>query len=472
MIKGSRVLKNNTLYIVDVQPHSHHNINFSSSADDMQVVHFNAAGQVLKHPAAASLLLVDAELPDMALPDFVARYHQLHPQTQIIVMVNAHQSQQASEALRLGAIDYLQKPFTAAQLRQVISDTRQLLTPQDNLIAASSVSQKVLQLARRAAHTDASILITGESGTGKECLARFIHDHSPRGKGPYVAVNCAAIPENMLEAMLFGVSKGAYTGAIKSQAGKFELANGGTLLLDEIAEMPLSLQAKLLRVLQEREVERLGSHTRIPLNIRLIASTNRDLRQMVAQGTFRPDLYYRLDVLPLCWPSLRERPDDILPLAQHFLKKYASDANYQFSTPARQCLRSYRWPGNVRELENVIQRALILAKGLHLQPADLLLADDMHSAVASAVAPPSAFFISEQTTPMSANADKTPTLRASSLSGSKRLAEFQYVLEVLHHCEGHRTRTAEALGMTTRALRYKLAAMRENGINIDSPIHP
>ena len=467
MIKGSRVLKNNTLYIVDIQPHSHHHVCFSS-ADDMQVVHFNSAGQALKHTEAPSLLLVDAELPDMALPDFVARYHQLHPQTQIIVMVDAHQSQQASEALRLGAIDYLQKPFTPAQLRQVISDTRQLLTPQDNLIATSSVSQKVLQLARRAAHTDASILITGESGTGKECLARFIHDHSPRSKGPYVAVNCAAIPENMLEAMLFGVSKGAYTGAIKSQAGKFELANGGTLLLDEIAEMPLSLQAKLLRVLQEREVERLGSHTRIPLNIRLIASTNRDLRYMVAQGSFRPDLYYRLDVLPLCWPSLRERPDDILPLAQHFLKKYASDANYQFSTQARQCLRQYRWPGNVRELENVIQRALILAKGLHLQPADLLLNSEKPPLAATDFAIPP-LPSSNAVNPMLNHVEKAPA-RANSLSGSKRLAEFQYVLEVLHHCEGHRTRTAEALGMTTRALRYKLAAMRENGINIDSPI--
>lgn len=460
-------MKNNTLYIVDIQPHSNHHVSFSS-ADDMQVVQFNCAGQALKHAEAPSLLLVDAELPDMALPDFVARYHQLHPQTQIIVMVDAHQSQQASEALRLGAIDYLQKPFTPAQLHQVISDTRQLLTPQDNLIAASSVSQKVLQLARRAAHTDASILITGESGTGKECLARFIHDHSPRSKGPYVAVNCAAIPENMLEAMLFGVSKGAYTGAIKSQAGKFELANGGTLLLDEIAEMPLSLQAKLLRVLQEREVERLGSHTRIPLNIRLIASTNRDLRHMVAQGSFRPDLYYRLDVLPLCWPSLRERPDDILPLAQHFLKKYASDANYQFSTQARQCLRTYRWPGNVRELENVIQRALILAKGLHLQPADLLLNNEKPPLAATGSAVHS-LSMSDPVNSMLNHVDRAPA-RASSLSGSKRLAEFQYVLEVLHHCEGHRTRTAEALGMTTRALRYKLAAMRENGINIDSPI--
>jgi two-component system response regulator FlrC len=462
MIKGSRVLKSNTLYIVDIQPHSHHYVSFASSVDDIQIVHFGRAEQVLTHPTAPSLLLVDAELPDMALPDFVARYHQTHPQTKIIVMVNSHQSQQASEALRLGAIDYLQKPFTAEQLRQVVLDTQQLLSPQDNLIAASNVSQKVLQLARRAAHTDASILITGESGTGKECLARFIHDHSPRHKGAYVAVNCAAIPENMLEAMLFGVSKGAYTGAIKSQAGKFELANGGTLLLDEIAEMPLALQAKLLRVLQEREVERLGSHTRIPLNIRLIASTNRDLRKMVEQGTFRADLYYRLDVLPLCWPSLRERPDDILPLAQHFLKKYASDTNYQFSAAARQCLRQYRWPGNVRELENVIQRALILAKGLHLQPADLLLAETMPTTVlVNAYA---------DTISSAHQGEQASTPRASSLSSSKRQAEFQYVLEVLHHCEGHRTRTAEALGMTTRALRYKLAAMRENGINIDSPI--
>jgi two-component system, response regulator FlrC len=471
MTKGSRVLKTNTLYIVDIQPHSHHYISYSYSTDDMQTVHFGSAEHVLKHPTAPSLLLVDAELPDMALPDFVARYHQIHPQTQIIVMVNTNQSQQASEALRLGAIDYLQKPFTADQLRQVILDTQQLLSPQDNLIAASNISQKVLQLARRAAHTDASILITGESGTGKECLARFIHDHSPRNKGAYVAVNCAAIPENMLEAMLFGVSKGAYTGAIKSQAGKFEQANGGTLLLDEIAEMPLPLQAKLLRVIQEREVERLGSHTRIPLNIRLIASTNRDLRSLVAQGLFRADLYYRLDVLPLCWPGLRERTDDILPLAQHFLKKHAAGEKYQFSQSACQTLVAYHWPGNVRELENVIQRALILAKGLYLQPADLLLTHDQSIEIRHSALRPEPIAMPAKAGSLSDNALPPMLTATSSLAGSKRQAEFQYVLEVLRNCEGHRTRAAEMLGMTTRALRYKLAAMRENGINIDSSIH-
>jgi two-component system response regulator FlrC len=448
----SRFLQNQTLFVLDSEyPQCRYYKHLEKT--ELNIRFFTEPSVVETESAQPALLLIDASFAHLDIAAWIARYHVQHPQTQIIVMVTAQQSLLASDALRHGAIDYLQKPFTIAQLLRVIADAQQLLKPQQNLIAASAISQKVLQLARRVAHTDASVLITGESGTGKECLAQFIHDNSPRARGPFIAVNCAAIPENMLEAMLFGVNRGAYTGAVKSQAGKFELANGGTLLLDEIAELPLPLQAKLLRVLQERVVERLGSNASIQLDIRIIASTNQNLKERVSQGLFRQDLYYRLDVLPLSWPSLHERPEDIEPLARHFIQKYAPDSQFELSAAAISRLRQYPWPGNVRELENVIQRALILAKGLYLQPADLLLADEDYAQL------PDAFTADIQVAP----AEPTYT----TLAGSKRLAEFQYVLDMLRRFNGHRTHTAQALGMTTRALRYKLAAMRENGIDID-----
>ncbi|GAL14349.1 flagellar regulatory protein FleQ [Vibrio astriarenae] len=213
----------------------------------------------------------------------------------------------------------------------------------------------MLQLAHRAAQTDATVLITGESGTGKEVLAKYVHQHSPRKDAPFVAINCAAIPESMLEAVLFGHVKGAFTGATTSQAGKFEEADGGTLLLDEIGEMPLAVQAKLLRVLQERQVERIGSHKAIELDIRIIAATNVDLQQAVSERRFRQDLYYRLDVLPLQWPPLRERKEDILPLAEHFIAKYNRGCNEtcRLTAEAQQALVSYDWVGNIRELETL-----------------------------------------------------------------------------------------------------------------------
>ena len=397
------------------------------------------------------LVLVDASIPDMALSAFVSRFLRTYPDVMMLVMVDNHQGALAAEAMQAGAIDYLRKPFDGAQLDVSLRHALRLCQPLKDLVVASPASRQVLQLARRAAQTTASILIGGESGTGKEKLARFIHDSSPRADKPFVAINCAAIPENMLEAILFGYNKGAFTGAVNAQAGKFELANGGTLLLDEISELPLPLQAKLLRVLQEREVERIGSHQKIALDVRIIAASNRDLRDLVRQGLFREDLFYRLDVLPLSWPSLRERPDDILPLAQHFIARYAPHPGYQLSPDAAQVMQQYEWPGNVRELENVIQRALIMTRGLHLQPADLMLPTSIHV--------PSISHIS--------HVDVENEVSAVGLAASKRQAEFQYVLDTLKRFDGHRTRTAEALGLTTRALRYKLAAMREQGIDID-----
>lgn len=387
---------------------------------------------------APGLMLVDGSL-DKELGSFIGKFRKAHPGCPVVTLVGPNQSTVASAAMREGAMDYLLKPFTAEQLLSLVRYAVSLNQPIPNMVVASNVSRQVLLLAKKAAQTSASILINGESGTGKECLARYIHDQSARADGPYVAVNCAAIPETMLESTLFGFTKGAFTGAQQNQIGKFEAANGGTLVLDEISEMPMNLQAKLLRVLQERELERLGSNRKVQLDIRIIAATNKDLREEVAVGRFREDLFYRLDVLPLSWPPLRDRPEDILPLARHFLEKYA-EAKFELLPEASRALLSYSWPGNVRELENVIQRALILARGMVLQPEDLMLPGSSVQHI---------------------------EYRGTSLQASKKYAEFQHVLDTLRRFNGHRKHTADALGVTTRALRYKLAAMREQGIDVN-----
>lgn len=393
-------------------------------------------------PASPAVVLVAATLPDMKLVDFVNAFSRNHKNSVILVMVENSQCQLAAEAICVGAADYLLKPFTDHQLAKAITQAVSLRQPMADFIVGSAASRQVVQLAHRAAQTDATVFIRGESGTGKELLANYIHSHSPRSAGPFVAFNCAAIPETMIEAMLFGHTKGAYTGAVGCQAGKFELANHGTLMLDEISEMPLHLQAKLLRVLQEREVERLGSHQKIKLDIRIIAATNTNLSELVAQGLFREDLYYRLDVLPLHWPALRERKEDIIPLTEFFIQKYAPSPGYFMGNAAKLVLLSHPWPGNVRELENVIQRALIMARGMEIQVTDLMLPELTTEVVADVVC------------------------TAQGLESSKKRAEYQYVLDTLRQFQGHRTKTAAALGVTPRALRYKMAAMREQGIEV------
>ncbi|WP_368232930.1 lateral flagellar response regulator transcription factor LafK [Aeromonas sp. s3] len=394
---------------------------------------------------SVDLILLDMDVMTEAGPQLVHDFSGID----CMVLVNERQAYLAAEAMRAGAIDYIIKPFGGRQMVDAVKGALRLRQSIPNLIAVSAMSLQVLQLARRAAKTSATILIGGESGTGKERLARYIHDMSSRAGRPFVAINCAAIPESMLESILFGHNKGAFTGATGAQAGKFEQAQGGTLLLDEISELPLPLQAKLLRVLQEREVERLGSHQTIALDVRIIAASNKDLRTLVVAGQFREDLFYRLDVLPMNWPALRERPDDILPLAEYFIELHASQQGYRLSENARKQLLTYGWPGNVRELDNVIQRSLIMARGLHIQAVDLML--------------PSYTIESDDVLPEVLSAPE-------GLSETRRYAEFQFVLETLRRFRGHRTRTAEALGMTTRALRYKLAAMREQGIDIEQQL--
>ncbi len=322
-------------------------------------------------------------------------------------------------------------------------------------VACSASSQRLADLARRVAASDCTVLIVGESGTGKEVLARFIHGRSPRHSQPFIAVNCAAIPENMLEAMLFGYERGAFTGAHAGHPGKFEQAQGGTLLLDEVTEMPLSLQAKLLRVLQEREVERLGGRTPISLDVRVLATTNRRLREEVAAGRFREDLYYRLNVFPLAIAPLRQRRDDVLPLAMQLLSGRCRPGERipALSAEAAHLLLTYPWPGNVRELDNLLQRALILVNGPVIRPEHIQfeLANEggTESAAGSAVIDGAA-----------SNA------AANSLADSLVQTERDLILDALRSGQGNRREAAERLGISPRTLRYKLARLREAGVDV------
>lgn len=312
-------------------------------------------------------------------------------------------------------------------------------------------SVQLLALAARIARSDATVLICGESGTGKEVLARHIHQQSVRAQRPFVAINCAAIPESMLEGMLFGHEKGAFTGALNSQPGKFEQANGGTLLLDEISEMPPALQAKLLRVLQEREVERIGGRRPISLDLRVLATSNRDLQAEVAAGRFREDLYYRLAVFVLEWLPLRRRPADILPLAERLLTQHARRQGVPvpgLSASARSALQAHDWPGNVRELENAMQRALVLQQGGVVQVADLCLPGVALPLSAERAVPP-----------VPAPAGELPL----ALEDGVRQHEFELIAEVMRELRGRRSEVAQRLGISPRTLRYKLAQMREAG---------
>lgn len=323
-------------------------------------------------------------------------------------------------------------------------------TPVVEPVAVAAASRRLIELARRVADTDCTVLITGESGTGKEVLARFIHRQSPRSQRPFVAVNCAAIPESMLEGVLFGFEKGAFTGAQAAHAGKFEQAQGGTLLLDEITEMPIALQAKLLRVLQEGEFERVGGNRTIAVDVRVVAATNRDLRREVEAGRFRADLLYRLDVVPITVPPLRERPDDVLPLARHFARP-----GLLFAADAEAVLRAARWPGNVRELQNVVQRLGILCAGdvvdgalaaAHVAPVE---GRPAVAASASATAPDE---------PIVALMARDPV---GALIGKKLGdVERELVRRTLAHCGGNRTRTAEMLGIGVRTLFNRLQELQ------------
>jgi two-component system, response regulator FlrC len=336
---------------------------------------------------------------------------------------------------------------TVIALFRSMQNQNETLTQLRDPVVVDATTRALYALAARVASTDCTVLISGESGTGKEVLARFIHDRSPRATQAFVAINCAAIPENMLEAMLFGYERGAFTGAHAAHAGKFEQAQGGTLLLDEITEMPLSLQAKLLRVLQEREVERLGARVMVSLNVRVVATTNRDLRAEVQAGRFREDLYYRLCVFPMVIPSLRERRDDVLPLAMRMLEVRSQPGHRipALSADAAQLLLAYNWPGNIRELDNLLQRAMILANGPVIASQHIRFE-----------------MLREQLAPRV----PAPVVEiGKALRGSLRATEKRILMDALRSGDS-RIEVAEKLGISPRTLRYKLAQLRSAGIDI------
>jgi two-component system response regulator FlrC len=385
------------------------------------------------------LVVSDLQMSPMNGHELLAEIRRRHPAMPAVLMTAYGTIENAVDVMRDGAADYLVKPFAASTLLDVVQ--RLLHAPADvtRPVAEDPLTRELLRVAERVAASAATVMISGESGSGKEVFARFMHEKSPRRKQPFIAINCAAIPENMLEAVLFGYEKGAFTGAGSAHAGKFEQANGGTLLLDEISEMELGLQAKLLRVLQEREVERIGGSKTISLDVRVLATTNRDLRQCVQDGRFREDLYYRLNVFPLYIPPLRERKLDIAPLARHAIARHAESGKHApvLSDCAVEKLRQHDWPGNVRELENLIQRTLILLQG------DALCAEDLAFEEAAATG-------------------TAPIMSESMLQDDLKKREYRVIADALQADGGNRSAAAARLGISPRTLRYKLARMRED----------
>lgn len=401
-----------------------------------------AALQVLEKKRVG-LVLSDVQMQRMDGEELLREIRLRYPWLPVMLMTAYGVIDKAVAALHAGACHYLPKPFEPQKLLQEVA--KYLLPDCDDeaIIAEDPAMRGLLDMARRVAQSDASVLISGESGVGKEVLARFIYRHSPRAERPFVAVNCAAIPEQLLESTLFGHEKGAFTGATAQHAGKFEQANGGVLLLDEITEMPLALQAKLLRALQEREVERVGGTKTIAVDIRVLATTNRDITQEVNAGRFREDLYYRLNVFPMRLPALRERKEDILPLARAMLIRHATRQNRRppvLLSAAESCLLSHSWAGNIRELDNVMQRALILAPGDEIAPEYLLL-------------PPVAAKIATSSAGDEAGG-------GVSVLDIKEL-EKQHILDTLRAAGGVRKLAAERLNMSERTLRHKLQQYRE-----------
>ncbi|WP_434928734.1 sigma-54-dependent transcriptional regulator [Shewanella sp. HL-SH8] len=397
------------------------------------------------------LVISDVQMEGIGGLGLLTYLQQAQPKLPLLLMTAYATIDSAVSAIKLGAVDYLAKPFAPEVLLNQVSRYLPQKQNTNQPIVADEKSLALLGLAQRVAISDASVMILGPSGSGKEVLARYIHHHSSRKDAPFIAINCAAIPENMLEATLFGYEKGAFTGAYQACPGKFEQAQGGTLLLDEISEMELGLQAKLLRVLQEREVERLGGRKTIKLDVRVLATSNRDLKAIISSGEFREDLYYRINVFPLTWPALYQRPADILPLARHLLVKHAKAFNITpvptLGEVATRRLLAHRWPGNVRELDNVIQRALILSNGGEISGQDIIIdsADvALHTDIDSIEKP----------------------AEVEGLGGELQAQEHVIILETLNQCHGSRKLVAEKLGISARTLRYKMAKMRDAGIQL------
>lgn len=407
-----------------------------------------------------SMVVSDLRMDPMDGLTLLGEIRSRYPVLPVLLMTAFGDVDRAVAAMRGGACDFMLKPFEPKTLIEQIARYAVPPPPADGVIAADPKTRETLLLAARVAKTDATVLLTGESGVGKEVFARYIHDQSTRAGGPFVAINCAAIPDTLLEATLFGYEKGAFTGAQTAQAGKFEQANGGTLLLDEISEMPLGLQAKLLRVLQEREVERVGGKKPVALDIRVLATSNRDMAGEVRIGRFREDLYYRLNVFPLEIPSLRQRPGDILPLARHCLGRQAATSRRaaRFAAAAEARLMAYAWPGNVRELENVVQRALIMTAGEVIEAGSLPLEGSM--------APVGVSFPTTSTrAPFAVSPAPTIAETTASIGSPANMKDLerQHILDTLAKCGGSRKKAVAILGISERTLRYKLSQYRAEG---------
>ncbi len=428
------------------------------------------------------LVMLDIRLPDGDGQHFLERLATL-PDRPLVVMVTGYGSIESAVAcMRAGAFDYVLKPFTPSQIDIIIKkgqtyrqllQVNKLLSDQQgedegSIVGKCPVMLRLSQLIERVAPTDATVLITGENGTGKEMVARELYRRSPRRQHPFIRVNCAAISENLIESEFFGHERGAFTGATDRREGRFELANQGTLLLDEVSEIPANLQAKLLRVLQEREFERVGGNRTIKVNVRIIATSNRDLLSYVEKGAFRQDLYYRLNVFPVHVPPLRERLEDILPLAEHFLARLSRKLGIKvtgFSESAIRAMQAYRWPGNVRELQNTIERAVILSEeGRSVSAAALGLPtvgglfSSGEALLNSGFPFTTAAADSTKDVPMSlASRDEAPKVQTIAAM------EKQAIREALQHTEGNRTKAAELLGISIRTLRNKLQEYREAG---------
>jgi DNA-binding NtrC family response regulator len=456
--------------IIDDDPTMHAALREAVSSLGHEVQLFANGEEGLAHlrQPGADLVISDVRMPGMSGLELLKRFSQIP----FILISGFATVPEAVDAMKLGAFDFIVKPFSHRELISLVEAAlarKTLDGPADhgasNFVTENPRMNALLDFARQVAKSHASILIQGESGTGKELLARYIHAHSRRHGGPFVAVNCAALPEGLLESELFGYERGAFTGAFTGKAGKFELAHNGTLLLDEISEMPLSLQAKLLRVLQEREVDRLGAKRPLPVDIRVISTTNRELREMVRAGSFREDLFYRLNVVPARLFPLRERLDDIAPLAAAFFSKHGY-AGWSLTPAALVQLRHHSWRGNVRELFNVLERAAIMAECGAILPEHLLLEDDLPWGNGFDPARAAAALVSDA--PQFQGARHMAPGKNVRSQLSVREMEEQLIFQTLTQANNNRTQAAKMLGISVRTLRNKLKVYRERAHSVEA----